>query len=90
MYLCFLYALRIPVHCSWKGQGDEPSLVDVGISRIYPKDAMADKSCKFGNAFGELFTGSIVLFFFRFSLPLQLHVWMVEAHVVADGILMHA
>jgi hypothetical protein len=52
--------------CSWKGQGDESSLVDVGISGVYPKDVAADKSCKFGNAFGELFTSSIASFFIYF------------------------
>jgi hypothetical protein len=56
------------MRCSWKGQEDEPSLVDVGIFGVYPKDAVADKSYKFGNAFGKLFIGSIVSFFF-FDFP---------------------
>jgi hypothetical protein len=56
------------VRCSWKGQGDEPSFVVVGISGVYPKDAAADKSCKFGYAFGELFTGSIAPDFFSIFL----------------------
>jgi hypothetical protein len=54
------------MRCSWKGQEDEPSLVDVGIFGVYPKDAVADKSYKFGNAFGKLFIGSIVSFFFLY------------------------
>jgi hypothetical protein len=56
------------MRCSWKGRGDAPSLVVVAISGVYPKDAAADKNCKFRYAFGELFTGSNALGFFSIFL----------------------